>query len=136
MLFEFISKLAKDLELKEPLAQGEGAGEDSFTLLLDTTPITIREAQNGFQFSALLGEPPQEQLELFYSKMLRGNLFGQATNGSTLGIDEPSGQIILRYYAPQKASYRDFKERLEDFINTCDFWHQEAKSHQVNPLAA
>lgn len=133
MLIEFISKLAKDLELKEPFAQGE---EGSFTLLLDTTPITICEAQNGFQFSAFLGEPPQEQRELFYAKMLRGNLFGQATNGSTLGLDETGEQLVLRYYSPQKAIYRDFKEKLEDFINTCDFWHQEVTGHQANPLAA
>lgn len=131
MLEEFIKQLTKDLELKEALALIDG----SCALLLDETTVTISEAQVGFQFTASLGEPPSEQIELFMSKMLRGNLFAQATSGSTLGLDETGAKMILRYYQPTKSSYRDFKDKLEDFLNTIDFWKQEVVSHRANPLA-
>ena len=132
MLQEFIPKLQKDLELKEPLGR---EGETGFALLLDDTTITISEVESGFQLMATLGELPTELPELFYAKMLRGNLFGQATSGAILGLDEMGSKLMLRYYYPQKAAYRDFKEKLEDFINTIDFWKLEAKSHQANPNA-
>ena len=131
MLEEFVVKLAKDLELKEALKVIDG----STALLLDEVAITISEAQAGFQFTAFLGEPPSEQIELFLSKLLRGNLFAQATSGSILGLDETGAKIILRYYQPTKSTYRDFKEKLEDFLNTIDFWKQEVISHQANPNA-
>jgi hypothetical protein len=131
MLEEFAAKLTKDLELKEPLTMVDG----SCALLLDETTVTISEAQAGFQLTASLGEPPSEQIELFMGKMLRGNLFAQATSGSILGLDETGAKIILRYYQPTKSTYRDFKDKLEDFLNMIDFWKQEIASHQANPIA-
>jgi hypothetical protein len=130
MLEEMRVKLEKDLELKEPLGQ-EGEG---FSLLLDEIKLTISEASSGFQIQATLGELPPEQVEIFLSKMLRGNLFGQATSGSVLGLDETGTRILLRFYHPYKVKYPDFKGRLEDFINTIDFWKQQIEDHKTNPL--
>jgi hypothetical protein len=130
VLEEHIERLQKDLELKEPLGtEGEG-----YSLLLDETRLTISEASSGFQLDANLGELPHDQQENFFSKMLRGNLFFQATGGSVLGLNDMGTHIMLRYYFPYKASYRDFKERLEDFINTIDFWKKEVENHKSNPL--
>ena len=129
MLDEFIPKLNKELELK-----GFGApGQESYGLLLDDTNITISGASSGIQFIANLGDLPSEEPELFFVKMLRGNLFGQATAEAFLGLDNTSNKIILTYYYPYKLDYRNFKEKLEDFINSIDFWKQEMKSHSTSP---
>ena len=133
MLEELVKAFAKELELKEPMSRGDS---DGYHFLLDDTTLSINEAGAGFQLVATVGEIPKEQVELFFSKMLRGNLFAQATSGAALGLDETGVKMILRYYHPIKANYREFKEHIEDFINTIDFWKQEVKSHQANPLAA
>ena len=130
MLEECIVKLQKDLELKEPLGSAEEGG---YALLLDDMKIIISEAEAGFQLMANLGELPSEAQEHFFTKMLRGNLFGQATNKAALGLDENGALILLRAYRPQKCSYREFKEYLEDYINTIDFWKQEIALHKQNP---
>jgi hypothetical protein len=132
MIQDYLKQLSQDLKIEGGLPLTDGA----CSFLLDETSITISEAESGYQFMATLGDVPHDQAELFYAKMLRGDLFFQATNGSTLGLDEEGTKLILRFYCPTKTSYRDFKERLEDFMNTCDFWKEEIKNHETNPLAA
>lgn len=127
MLYEFVTKLQKDLELKEPLGS---EGQDSYLLLLDeTTAISIIDATPGFQLSAKLGKLPNEKVDSFLSHMLRGNLFGQATHKAVLGLDENGSTVSLRFYHPLKATYQEFFNAIEDFINTVLFWQEEIRSH-------
>lgn len=126
MLYEYIVKLQKDLELTEPLGR---EGQESYGLLLDDTTISITDSPPGFQLSATLGTLPAEKSEEFLSHMLRGNLFGQATHGAILGLDETGNNVTLQLNFPQKASYSDFKNAVEDFINTVLFWLSEMKNN-------
>jgi len=135
MLEEFMPKLQEDLKQQEPLGSSAD-GTPSFSLRLDETTITMSEVAPGFELFATLGELPSELQELFLVKMLRGNLFGQATYGACLGLDETGTKMVLRYTYPIKPTYRDFKERLEDFINIIDFWKAEVDSHQKAPKIA
>ena len=132
MLPEHLKKLAEDLDIKEGLKPQDGG----VSIIFDDAEVFISDAESGFQFSSTFCEIPSEQQELFFAKMLRGNLFFQATNGSTLGLDETGLKLLLRYCHPYKCTYRDLKEKLEDFLNTLEFWKEEVKSHQQNPLAA
>jgi hypothetical protein len=132
MLEQVIPKLQKELELEAPIG---GDGEGAYTLLLDETKITISESSPGFQLTATLGELPQDQQELFFSNMLRGNLFFQATKGSILGLDDTGRFMTLRYIHPNKCEYKEFRYALEDFINTIDFWKAEVRRHNENPLS-
>ncbi len=132
MLDEFRVKLQKDLELTEPLGS---EGSESFSLLFDDTAITIKELLPGFSITATLGAIPSEYQELFFSKLLRANLFFQATAGAVLGLDETGSELTLQYLHPVKASYRDFSAALEDFMNTVDFWKKEMAEHSTNPTA-
>lgn len=132
MFDEFKVKLQKDLELSEPLG---GEGQESFSLLLDDTAITIKNAPPGFQISATLGPIPSDYQELFFAKLLRANLFFQATAGAILGLDESGSELTLQYLHPVKATYRDFSAALEDFMNVIDFWKQEMIEHAANPTA-
>jgi hypothetical protein len=130
MLTECIKQLEKELELDRPLG-AEGA--TSWAIALDGAKITIMSLPPGFFFSAQVGDLPELNQELFLVKMLRGNLFGQASFGSTIGLDDTGTKIILNFNYPFKPSYRDFKEKFEDFCNAIDFWKKEAIFHQQNP---
>lgn len=126
MLYDFIVKLQTDLGLAEPLGR---EGQESYGLLLDDTTISIVDTPPGFQLTATLGTLPIEKPEEFLSHMLRGNLFGQATHGAVLGLDETGTNITLQFNHPQKASYTDFKNAVEDFINTVIFWLSEMSNN-------
>lgn len=132
MLDEFRTKLQQDLGFEEPLGVG---GQESFSLIFDTTNVTVSAAPPGFRLSAALGAPPQEESEILYAKLLRGDLFFQATQGAILGLDEAGRQVTLQYLCSEKASYKDFKAAFEDFLNTIDFWKGEMREHAKNPLA-
>ena len=133
MIEEFIPRLQKELELEGGAPREQGG---NFSLQLDDTSITISDAGPGFQFFAALGDLPGELPELFYIKLLRGNFLHQATSGATVGLDETASKLVLQYYYPQKSPYRDFKERLEDFINLIDFWKAEIAAHKAAPAAS
>lgn len=126
MLHDFIVKLQKELELKEPLV---GDDESNFALALDESIINISEAAPGFKLSCSLEELPTQQVEDFLTMMLRGNLFGQATHFAVLGLDESGNKVILQYHYPNKPTYQEFHNAVEDFINVVDFWQNQIKSH-------
>jgi hypothetical protein len=130
MIEEFIPKLQQELELQGPLNR-EGAG--AFALQLDATTITISDVPPGFLLAATLGELSLELVELFYVKLLRGNFMRQASYGAVLGLDETGTKIMLQLYVPRKVNFREFKERLEDFINVIDFWNAEIALHKQAP---
>ncbi|MBS0656517.1 MAG: type III secretion system chaperone [Verrucomicrobia bacterium] len=122
MLYEYIVKLQKELDLKEPLGH---EGQASFGLMLDDIQISIIDQAPGFGLSATIGSPPTEKREQFFTQMLRGNLFGQATRHAFLGLDETGNNITLQRYHPETATYREFLDAIEDFINAIDFWKNE-----------
>lgn len=125
MLYEHIVKLQKQLELSEPLGK---EGQSMYGLMLDDITISIIDEPPGFSLSATIGALPSEQVELFLSQMLRGNLFGQATHEAFLGLDETGNNITLQLSHPDAVNYRDFVSSIEDFINAIDFWKNEIQN--------
>lgn len=132
MLEEFRSKLQKEMGLEEPFG---AAGQENFSLLFDDVKVNVSAAPPGFQISATLGSIPKNEPEIFLVKLLRGNLFFQATAGSILGLDDSGDKVTLQYHYPMQPAYSDFKAVFEDFLNDIDFWKKEMKEHLENPLA-
>lgn len=131
MIEDIFRKLQQELELT-----GKIGGSGTFAIALDDTTVTIAESPHGIEFAATLGNHPTEYPELFFAKMLRGNLFGQATMGAILGLDESGERLVLHSLIPDiKAPYVQVKEKLEDFLNAVDFWKNEIVLHQKSPTA-
>ena len=126
MLYDFIVKLQKDLELKEPLG---ALSDSSFSLSLEDSVVTIMDASPGFKLYCNLGPLPEQKLEDFFAIALRANLFGQSTHFSTLGLDETGNYVLLQFHYPKKATYQEFHNCVEDFINVVDFWKTQIKNH-------
>ncbi len=124
MFYDHIVKLLKELNV-------EGAGaipRELTTISLDFegTAITLTDAPPGLELSATLGEVPEEHREAVFQKLLRGNFLGQATKRACLGLDQEGKRIVLTAAIPTIRGYREFRDAIEDFVNTVAFWKVEA----------
>lgn len=129
MLHDFMAKLQKDLDLKEPLG---GPDDSTYALALEDTIIAIMDKSPGFALSCNLGPLPSQEIEDFFTNMLRGNLFGQTIRYAALGLDETGNNVLLQYHFPQKTTYKDLHNAVEDFINVIDFWKRQINDHPAS----
>lgn len=91
----------------------------------DGINIVISKVPNGFSLFSEVIECPKENEEEIYYQSLMANLFGQGTNGSILGLNDRGNLLTLSRVVDYNVEYKDFKEILEDFINSVDFWKDE-----------
>lgn len=59
-----------------------------------------------------------------------GNLFGQGTHKAVLGLTEDGNMLTLFKVVEYNIDYKQFRDALEDFINSVDFWREEALNHK------
>lgn len=126
MLQQFIPKLIKDLQLGDLTLTSDTPGV--YILPLDET-IAIHMTDlpdNGFMLKCNVAPYPKEKEEIFVTQAMLANLFGQGTRDAVLGLNPEGTQVTLTYIFDFHAEYKDFKDTLEDFINTIDFWKEEA----------
>jgi len=124
MLDSFIATLCQEFGIAGSLAT-ETRGIYQFTLE-DGTKVFIREVLPGYTFSSTLTTLPLKNKETFLSEMMLANLFGKGTNGAVLGLDDSGNVLTLSQNVEYTSNYKAFKETLEDFANTVDFWKQQA----------
>ena len=128
MLASLMEKLTQELELDKSLAT-EVPGTYAFPLDQGLT-VTIFEIPRGFLLKCPVGPAPKVQEELFLTQAMLANLFGQGTRGAVLGLS-PEGTILtLSQVVDYTVDYKEFKDIVEDFINSVDFWHEEALSQK------
>lgn len=122
MLEDFIRQLAQEMEIGDSFpttASGYALALDE-NLTMNVTPLT-----DSFLLSATLAPCPTTNKEGFYSHLLHGNLFGQATRDAVLGLNDEGNQLTLSRIVDYNIDYKRFREAIEDFINICDFWREE-----------
>lgn len=124
MLSAFMQEFTKELELDKPLPQDVPG---VFVIPLDVgLSITISSMPQGIFFYSVVAPIPKDKEEAFFTEALLGNLFGQGTKGATLGLSEDGRMLTLSRAIDYDVNYKEFKELLEDFINSVDFWREEA----------
>lgn len=122
----FVQEFASEMELDGSLPL-----ENSGTYVLpleDDVKVLIASVPEGFSLACTLAPCPQANKEAFLTKALLGNLFGQGTRGAVLGLNEAGNMVTLSKIIDGSVDYKTFKEALEDFVNTVDFWRGEAKT--------
>lgn len=129
MLQEFVPKLIKDLKLvNTTLATGVPG---IYALPLDEgLTINLQEIPGGILLKCALAPYPKTNEEAFSSRAMLGNLFGQGTHGAVLGLSQDSNTLTLSRAIDYHLDYKEFKEIVEDFINSVDFWRDEALNHK------
>jgi hypothetical protein len=129
MLETLIPKLIKDLDLKNTDLKTASPGIYSIPLD-ENLSVTASEIASGIQFKCALAPMPQAREEIFTTHAMTGNLFGQGTRGSIIGLTLDGKTLTLTRVIDYNIDYKEFKELLEDFINTVDFWRSEALNHK------
>jgi hypothetical protein len=128
MLDNYMKQLIKELELEENLG-GETPG--IFTLPVEEdVSVTFAEMPPGFRLSCNIEPYKKQHEEEFLTRLMLGNLFGQATKGAVLGLNDDGSQLTLTQLVDYNVDYKEFKDILEDFINSIDYWRMESKNYK------
>jgi hypothetical protein len=117
--------LGQEIEPNEPIELPQGAL--SFSVDVGESTVTIYDATPGIRIESSIGPLPEQRAELYMSKLLQANLFGQMTRRSVLGLNEMGDKVVLQLYLPIVRNYKEFHEQLEDFVNALQFWQKEAQ---------
>ena len=128
MLDTLIGQLAKDLTMEEAITETE---EHHYHLPFDNgNDIEAAEINKSCLLKGTIGGRPEKNAESFLLKVMEANLFGVGTRGAVIGLKEDGKQLTLSLEVDYTISYKDFKEKLEDFISVMDFWRNEALKHE------
>lgn len=128
MLDKFIQSLSKELELEETLAT-EVPGVYALPLEGDLM-ITITDKPPGFSLACTLDSAKKQNEEDFFARLMLGNLFGQGTKGAVLGLTEDGNLLTLTQTVDYNAEYKEFRDIIEDFINSAEYWRIESKNYK------
>lgn len=130
MLDTMMKKLAEELGLEGALAT-EVPGVYNFPVD-EGLAVILSEIPYGFALSSTLTKCPKNQEEELYSAALLANLFGNGTDRCLLGLDTEGNQLTLSREIDYNIEYKEFRDILEDFINTAEFWRDEARAYGTN----
>ncbi len=128
MLEKLIGQLGQELAIEKQITSTE---EHHYHLPLDEDiEVEAIEFEKSFLLKGIIGERPKQNAESFLLKAMEANLFGIGTRGAAIGLNEDGKLLTLSLELDYNSSYKDFKEKLEDFISVMDYWRKEALNHQ------
>ena len=128
MLPDWIKEFEKEMEMEGMMIRDE---QGIYTLPLEEDlEIKISPLGEGFLLNSDLGPFPKNTTESFYMQALMGNLLGQGTRNAVLGISRNENRLTLSQALEYTVDYKEFKEFIEDFINTVDYWRSVASVKQ------
>jgi len=122
MLHDHLVALFKEMGI-----EGAVIPRDSVTISLEFEgkEIVVTDTPPGMEISATICAVPEEEQEILFTKLLRGNFLGQTTRRARLGLDEEASYVVLLVAIPMIRSYREFRDTIEDFVNVLSFWSKE-----------
>lgn len=122
-----IEQLVKDLDL-EGMLTTEVPGIYAFPL--EEGNVLISEIPRGFMFKCEVAPYPKVKEEIFVTHAMLGNLFGQGTKGAVLGVSLDGTTLTLTQMIDYDVEYKEFRDLLEDYINSVDLWRDEVANHK------
>ncbi len=127
MLDSLVDQLGQDLQMKDLIIT---TNEGIYTLPFEEN-IEVRaiQTEHGYLFKGMIGPCPQTNKEAFINKAMEANLFGRGTRNNSIGLTEDGNMLTLSGELDYNSTYREFKEKLEDFVSILDFWRKEALTH-------
>lgn len=123
MLESLVDQLGQDLQMQDLILSSEG----TYTLPFDDNiEVRVIQSANSYIFKGIIGPCPQANKDAFIIKIMEANLFGRGTRGGIIGLTEDGNLLTLTAELDYNSSYKEFKEKLEDFVSILDFWRNEA----------
>ena len=124
MLEKLIAQFTEEFSLEDPLLPGE---DKRYHLSFeDDVEIDLWAKDDRIRLKSEIGEIPSKQTDTFILKVLEANLFGMGTRDGVIGLAEDGKLLTLSLELEYTIGYKEFKEKLEDFISVIDFWRKEA----------
>ncbi|MFI0434112.1 MAG: type III secretion system chaperone [Parachlamydiaceae bacterium] len=127
MLSRLIDQLSRDLGIEDPIKQGDD--RHYLISLDDDIEVKVMGLDKSHLLKGIIGKCPEQNVESFLMKVMEGNLFGMGTRGGVIGLHEEGKLLTLSMELDYNSSYKDFQEKMEDFVSVLDFWRQEALKH-------
>jgi hypothetical protein len=124
LLSALVQELGQEWELEAPLPQNMPGVftiplDEGVTLSFSTAP------QGGIYISSAIAPVMKGTEEQLFTQALLANLFGQGTRGAVLGLNENGTLLTLSQLIEYDIDFKEFRDIVEDFINTVDFWRDE-----------
>jgi len=94
-------------------------------LAIDRAPaLNFERSETGaIQLYSVLGPLRPDGREALYAQLLAGNLFGTATAGNTLAVDELQGEVLLcRTVSTESIGAPAFATLVEAFVGAAEDW--------------
>lgn len=128
MLEKLITQLGRDLDMTDSIT----TTEDHHYILPFDNEIEVEaiELNGSHLLKGMIGACPQQNVEAFLLKTMEANLFGMGTRGAVIGLNEEGKVLTLSMELDYNSSFKDFKEKLEDFVSVLDYWRKEALKHE------
>lgn len=130
MLSDFMEKLSRDMELSEPL---KAAVPNVYAIPIEegVKVVISSPSSDRYELNCSLGSLPNERREAFLTRVLLANLFGQGTSGAILGTDIEGSFLTLSLNIDRHIDYKNFRDIVEEFFNTVDFWKLELVNNGI-----
>lgn len=128
MLKQLVDQLGRDLDMQDLITQEE---KNEYILPFDENiQVEAIQRNHSILLKGTIGECPKQHPDAFLLRTIEANLFGAGTRGASIGLREEGNMLTLSLELDYNASFKDFKERLEDFVSVIAFWRNEALNHQ------
>ncbi len=128
MLDTLIRQLGRELRMEDMIESPE-PGHFSVPFA-DDIKVDCFQSSHSVLFKGVIGPSPQENSQNFLAKAMQSNLFGHGTRGAAIGLDNEGKMLTLALEIDSDSNYKEFHERLEDFISILDFWRKEASKQK------
>lgn len=128
MLATLVNQLGQELEMQDLILTSQPG-----TYLLpfeENIEIYVTQLTHSYLFKGNIGPCPQTNPTTFLTRIIELNLFGKGTRNASIGLSEDENMLTLSAELDYNSSYKEFKEKLEDFVTVIDFWRNEALKHQ------
>jgi hypothetical protein len=128
MLGTLVNQLGQELEMQDLILNSQ---EGVYFLPFDENiEIYASQLPHSYLFKGNIGPCPKTNPAPFLTRILELNLFGKGTRNAIIGLSEDENMLTLSMELDYNSSYKEFKEKLEDFVSVIDFWRNEALRHQ------
>lgn len=127
MLKTLIDHLAQELNMEELIT----SPEENHYILPFNNEVDVEAVQldKSYLLKAIIGSPPEKNCDTFMMKVAEANLFGIGTRDSVIGLKQDEKLLTLSMELRYNDSYKNFMEKLEDFVTVIEFWRNEALNH-------
>jgi hypothetical protein len=128
MLEKLMTQLSHELAMEDLMTTTE---DHHYILPFDhDIEVEAIALEKSHLLKGIIGTCPQINTEAFLLKAMEANLFGMGTRGAVIGLNAEGKMLTLSLELEYNSSFKDFKEKLEDFVSVIDFWRKEALKHE------